>query len=437
MRLLQIWMIGLGLTALIFGRPGQNPTQPEPVDTGDVVFTGYEINRLKTFSPLGKLPRNRTNSYADDPQAAHFGQYLFFDTRFSANGQVSCATCHDPQKDWTDGKTVAVGLDKINRNTQSLWNVAYNRWYFWDGRVDTLWSQALHPIENPKEMGFNRLALAHRIAEDEDLRSAYTAIFGEPPDLSDSTRYPREGRPIPDAMDDPAHVSWSGMAEADQVVVNRIFSNVGKALEAYQRKLISKDAPFDTFVSGLTEKDPEKWKALPAEAQRGLKIFLGRGQCTMCHFGNNLTDMEFHNIGLTLNPHVPVDWGREKGIVQVQEDPFNGKSPYSDNTKRRTNQKLLYLRYDEHNIAAFKTPSLRNVAKTGPYMHDGRFDTLEEVLKFYSELRGAPPIGHREEAMMPVNLTEAETQEMLALLRSFTGKPLDPALLEKPLAPLP
>lgn len=418
---------------------------------GEVEFTAKERYRIGTFSPVPEPPPNPTNRYADDPAAAHLGRWLFFDTRFSKNGEVSCATCHDPAHDWTDRLAVSEGLGPVSRNAPTLWNVAHSRWQFWDGRADSLWAQWVHPLEDPQEMGFSRLEAAHLVHADEDLRAAYRAVFGELPDLADRSRFPARGRPIlrsddftwrrahPELLKEPydeLETAWIAMAASDREAVNRMTANLGKALEAYQRQLVSRDALFDRYCRGLREDDPDDLAALSPAAQRGLRLFLNK-QCRLCHFGPGLTDNAFHNTGLAVPEDAEFDNGRPDGIHVVQADPFNGAGAYSDAPDWEGNGKLRWVVINEHVFGAYKTPTLRNVARTAPYMHDGRFETLEEVLRFYSELPGGPPTGHREETMLPANFTNGEIRDLVAFLESLTGAAPDPKLLRPPDSPVP
>src|SRR6185295_17867475 len=129
-------------------------------------FTDLEVKRLLQHSPLPPPPPDETNAKADDPRAARLGRALFFDARLSGNGRLACASCHQPERSWTDGMALAHGADEGRRQTPSLWNVAYSRWYFWDGRADSLWSQALQPIESPREMAGSREAAVRLVRED-------------------------------------------------------------------------------------------------------------------------------------------------------------------------------------------------------------------------------------------------------------------------------
>ena len=436
------------LSLVFFSLQACTPVPPDekaPTDAGDtdndkpkpaVAFSTKELRELKKLSPLpSKLPNNPTNKVANDPKAAHFGQFLFYDKRLSSNGEISCATCHDPDKGLGDGIPLSKGVGQTPRNAPHLWNLAFNRWFFWDGRADTVWMQAMGPIESPKEMGYSRLQLAHLLRKDSALKKAYEEIFGPLPDLSDEKRFPLKGGPIGES-DDPLRKAWEGMKEDDQKTINVIFSNVAKAIEAYQRKLLSKNSPFDVFVEGLKTNDASKLKALSASAQRGAQIFVGKGNCTLCHTGSNFTDMEFHNIGLALPANrTQADSGRFLGIPEVKASKFNGLGPYSDGPDDDINDRIRFVKQNSNNLGEFKTPSLRSVARTGPYMHDGRFKTLEEVVNFYNDLKDKPAIGHREESLQKLKLSDQQKKDLVAFLKSLTGKPLSAELLKQPSNP--
>lgn len=406
------------------------PTQPQ-TDDGAVAFSEAQIRRILQHS-LAAPPSNPSNRFADDPAAARFGQALFFETRFSANGKISCATCHDPQRDFTDGKPLGEAIGIMNRHTLSLWNVAHNRWQFWDGRADTLWAQALDPIETPIEYGGNRLKVAHILYDDESFRQAYESIFGAMPNLGNSRHFPAEGRPIPDDPAHPHHITWSSMKEKDQQAINRIFANVGKAIEAYERLLISDQSNFDEFVEGLKTNDATKRQKLSPSAERGLALFIDRANCRLCHTGPNFTDGEFHNTGVPPQPGLRPDPGRFDGSARVVKNPFNARGMFSDDRTGPSSEKISFLLQTPETWGQFKTPSLRNVANTAPYMHQGQFQTLREVVEFYSTRKRAVQIGHHQETILtPLHLSEQEIDDLVAFLESLTGDPL-PAHLTKP-----
>jgi len=401
-----------------------------PITIRGITIPATNVLEILKLSPLPELPPNPTNQYADNEDAALLGQHLFFDSRLSANGEVSCATCHQAETDWTDQKPVSEGLETVTRNAPTLWNVAYQRWYFWDGRKDTLWSQALGPIEHPKEMGGSRLRSYLLLQSTEVYQSLYDKAFGPLPQLTSTSDF-KDARPVAEDPSDQMHQNWQALKESDQEALNRVFSNIGKSMEAYQRQILSTAAPFDRFVDAILNWKEDDMDQLSDAAIRGMILFTGRGQCILCHTDSNFTDNEFHNIGLDRGER-PLDQGRYPAIAQVKTDPFNGQGLYSDDTTLEANQALHYVAPKDNNLVEFKTPTLRNIANTAPYMHDGRFASLKEVLEFYSTLPDTPAIGHREESLQPLKLTEEELNDLEAFLNSLTGAPLNERLLKAP-----
>ncbi len=397
-------------------------------------YSQAELAAIERHSPLGKLPLGATDGVADSAPAAIFGQYLFFDTAFSADGNVSCATCHKPTLAFTDGRALAKGLAVGTRNTPTLIDAVFNHWFFLDGRTNSLWSQALQPLENVHEFGSDRLSVAHRIAGDPPLRAAYRGVFGALPALDDKARFPAHARPDPDPQNAPDR-AWRAMAPADRTSVNRLFSNLGKAIEAYERKLVGGASPFDTYVAGLRETDPAKLKAISPAAKRGLRLFVGAGNCELCHAGPTFSDGQFHNLGLPLLPGETPDRGRADGIGAVRADIFNAAGPFSDNPHAEAKQQLEFLPAPASQLGAFKTPTLRNVALTAPYMRDGRFATLAEVMRFYAQGAAASSgrlVGTREAtANLVPHLTAAQQADLISFLETLTGPP-PPASLTGP-----
>ena len=385
-------------------------------------FTAVEVERILQHSPVGEPPPDPTNAVADHPGAARLGQTIFFDRRFSGTGKVACVTCHDPLKGLGDGKPMPEGFP-VDRNVPTLWNIAYGRWFFWDGRADSLWSQALKPLENPREHNFTRLQVVHLIRSDLRLKELYEKVFGSLPSLGDAARFPAAGGPgVP---------AWAAMADGDRAVVDRIFSNVGKSIAAYERRLVSRNSRFDTFVEGLRKGDRTKMAALSPGARLGLKVFVGKGNCRLCHSGPAFTDGEFHNLGIRPNRGGPTPL-RFDAIPELQRDPFNGKGVFSDNREAGA-KKVDYLVHLPDLWGQVKTPGLRNVAKTGPYMHQGQFKTLSDVAFFYSTLQDVLQAGHHERTMLlPLFLSPPELSGVVEFLESLTDESIDPALLKSP-----
>ncbi len=390
-------------------------------------FTAVELRRILRLSPLPDLQDDPSNAVADDPRAAALGERLFFEPGLSIDGERSCASCHDPRLDWTDGQRVSDPEARFPKNTPSLWNTAYNRWFFFNGRADSAWAQALGPLETDGEMGSSRLRTIHFVASDPELRAAYVDVFGLLPDgLDDPARFPPAGRPIPASPEDPLHRAWASMNDADRHQANMAFTNLGKALAAFERRLITSETPFDRFVATLRDTTVAAsgggaaipvTEAFPVTAMRGLKLFVGRGACTLCHSGPLLSDGEFHDLGIALGDGMRIDPGRHRGVLQVLRSPFTRVGRYADAVV--PDAPVFFLDQGTHQLGEFKTPSLRNVAGTAPYMHDGRFATLEEVVRFYSTREGALPLGHPTTLLQPLGLSDEEIADMVSFLETL------------------
>ena len=404
------------------------------------LYTADELSAIYRHSPLGRLPPDPTNRVAEDPNAAALGQFLFFDSRFSANGRISCATCHNPALAFCDGRALSKGIAVGTRNVPTVLDVAYSQWFFLDGRTDSLWSQALQPFENAAEFGGDRLQMVLMTLRDPDLRTAYQQVFGSLPALSGE--FPsavHHARPDADPQS-PVAQAWRNISPADRRVVDEIFSNLGKAIAAFERKLLGGPAPFDRYVAGLRSHDPTLQRAISPAARRGLKLFVGAGRCELCHSGPAFTDGQFHNLGLPLLPGQAADTGRADGIRRLQGDPFNGVGHFSDAAGTTDAQsRLSFLPDPASQLGAFKTPTLRNVALTAPYMHDGRFTTLEQVLDFYgrgNQAKHGQTVGLRERTVDLVpHLTGSQDADLVAFLQTLSSPPLPSASTHAPAHP--
>jgi cytochrome c peroxidase len=387
-----------------------------------VTFDQRERQIVFSLSPLPPPPRDTTNRVDGNPEAIALGKRLFSDARLSGSGEFSCATCHDAARGWADGKEVAVAAGVGARNTPSLWNVAHSRWYFWDGRADSLWSQALKPIESAVELDGSRAQVARVIHDDPALRASYEALFGALPPLADARRFPPTGGPLAD--DEERQLNWWRMAVEDRAAVTDVFVNAGKAIAAYEATIVSKPAPFDRFVAEL--KEGKRPAAISAAAQRGLKTFIGIGNCVLCHSGPNFTNKEFHDIRVPPRTTAgAIDTGRGGGVPLLLEDEFVAAGAHSDDPEGTRAMHLLYLDFEGGFAGHFRTPSLRNVAQTAPYMHAGQYRTLEEVVLHYSRLEDAvEPVEreHIELLIRPFPLDEREIDDLVAFLESLTSE---------------
>jgi len=347
-----------------------------------------EILRSLTLSSLPPLPGDASNLVADDLRAAEFGRQLFFDPRLSATGSVSCSSCHQPERRFTDGLDKGQGIGQSKRNTPSIVGVAYSPWLYWDGRRDSLWSQALSPLEDPVEHGGNRFQYARFIAATPDYREQYELLFGTLPDLAD-----------PDSID-------------------RVFTNVGKVIAAYERLLMPGRARFDDYVDAVVANDTIAQEALlNPDEERGLKLYIGAASCTQCHNGPLFTNNEFHNTGVLSYPGDVPDRGRIAGVREVLSTQFNCRSNYGD-AETKECAELEFSRSGYEVMGAFRTPSLRNLENTAPYMHKGQLKTLADVLQHYSDAPLAM-IGHNE--AKPLELNRRELQQLEAFLGTLAA----------------
>jgi cytochrome c peroxidase len=353
------------------------------------LFDNANIKSILSHGPW-PLPKagDAGNEFSGNRAAISLGKKLFFDPRLSVNKSVSCATCHDPKKAFSDGLAVSKSLDPksaLTRNSPSLLNAAHERWYGWDGASDSQWSQSLRPLLDAREMGLNMDKLKAVVSEQKDIYLAYRTIFPEPS---------------------------SNSSEVVSV-------NVAKAIGAYVATLYSGKSPFDRFRDNLARGDLAKAATYPIEAQRGLKIFVGKGQCGICHAGPIFSNGEFGDTGIPffVRPGV-VDSGRHGGIEELRRSPYNLLGAFS-RADDATKQKTLYVDLQHRNFGEFKVPSLRNVAKTAPYMHGGSHATLEAVVNHYSELNIDRLHADGDQILKPLKLSDQEKRDLVAFLKSL------------------
>jgi cytochrome c peroxidase len=412
-------LLGGGLLAAAVALAACQPANPHR-------WSADEADTLRGLwlGSLPALPPDPSNAYAGDPRAARLGHRLFFDTRFSSNGAVSCATCHLPERQFQDDLPLARGVGTTARRTMPIAGTAYSPWLFWDGRKDSQWAQALGPWENPVEHGGDRTQYVHLAAA--DYRAEYEAIFGPLPDL---TGLPAHAGP---AVADPAAVAaWDALGPGERAAISRVYANLGKAVAAYERLLMPGPTRFDAYVEALLAGDPQRAAAaFSADEAAGLRLFIGRASCLDCHNGPLFTNNDFHNTGVPAAADLPDDSGRLLGAQQVLADEFNCLSVYSDAAPEDCGE-LRFLVADDHDLARkFRPPSLRGAAGRPPYMHSGQLATLEDVLRHYNTAPAAPA-GHTE--LKPLRLNSREAAQLTAFLRTLDGPPAaDPHWLAPP-----
>jgi len=376
-------------------------------------FTEAEKATIASLSldALPPLPPDPSNRYADDPAAAAFGATLFFDQRMSPDGVVACGTCHLIDRQFQDDLPLAKGVSTGNRRTMPLAGVAWGPWFFWDGRRDSLWSQALVPLEDGREHGGTRAFYAHFIAD--NFRERYERIFGPLPDLS---AVPASAGPLGNTIE---RAAWEGIDSAKKEEVDRVFANLGKALAAFERSIVPERTHFDRFVRAIAlGNNPNEADAFNAEEIAGLKFFIGKGQCSTCHNGPRMTDDTFHNTGVPTVPGLPEDLGRQAAVAQVEADPFNCLGKFSDADPKACGELRFMVKDDPRLTRAYKPPSLRGAATRPPYMHSGQFATLDEVVEHYATAPAAPS-GETELHSFP--LSERERQQLIAFLKTLSN----------------
>lgn len=359
-------------------------TIPQP-DWSDNEIAVLQSLSLAALPPLDEDP---SNSVADSPQAAEFGARLFMDARLSANGGISCATCHQPIRRFTDGLQKGQAIGTSQRNTPSIVGVAYSPWMYWDGRRDSLWAQALSPLEDVSEHATDRRQVVNLISSDEEYRSRYASIFGAFPELTNSE------------------------------AITHVFVNVGKAIAAFERTLMPSPSRFDDYVAAVQSGDVKRQKEIFSDDEAwGLRHFIGAANCTQCHNGPLLTNNEFHNTGVINFPGETPDKGRIDGVRLVQSSEFNCLSDYSDDLEKRCAE-LQFARTGAELIGAIRVPSLRNLENTQPYMSKGQLPTLTEVLLHYNAAPEAM-IGHNE--AKPLGLSQRELSQLESFLLTLAS----------------
>ena len=389
-------------------------------DEDKAVLASLNLKRLPA------PPVDPSNAVEQLPAAVELGERLFNDARFSSNGAVSCATCHDPQKQFQDGLPVGHGVGAGSRRSMPIVGAGYGSWLFWDGRKDSLWAQALGPLEDALEHGGNRTRYAHLIAA--HYRTEYESLFGAMPQTNG---LPGEAGPNGSAAE---KAVWAAMTVRQRADVSRVFSNIGKAIAAYEKSLQHQPSLLDHYIDAVLRNDPAAQQILRSDEVKGLRLFIGKAQCVTCHNGPLLTDQQFHNTGVPPRDPARPDRGRAVATAKVLGDEFNCLGPFSDAQLKQC-QELRFMESGDPSMeGAFKTPGLRGVAMRPPYMHAGQFASLDEVVRHYVVAPHAA-VGHSElqhahaqeagntgshTAREPIRLSAQEQQDLVAFLRALS-----------------
>ena len=327
---------------------GCKPGAAPPADDGVLTPATFSLESLPVGldEVLAKVP-------ADNPitkEKIELGRHLYFDKRLSKDGTISCATCHDPNKGWTDQAAVSTGIggQKGGRSAPTVINRLFSDLQFWDGRAASLEEQAVGPIANPIEMGETHDAVVEKLSGIAGYKPLFKAAFGD-----------------------------------ETVTIDRI----GQAIATFERTIVSGNSPYDKFKAGDKT-------ALSESAQRGMAIFFdnNKGRCSICHTGHNFTDETYHNLGVGFDG----DPSKHQGRVEITKKP--------------------------EDTGAYKTPTLRNIAQTAPYMHDGSEKTLEAVVRLYVEGGVKDGNPHLDPEMKPLELTADERKDLVEFMKALTGE---------------
>ncbi|HZZ71740.1 MAG TPA: cytochrome c peroxidase [Pirellulales bacterium] len=374
----------LGKGELTRGIPGDGPLTQAQLRTW--LDNPHNHEALEIELPLGLAAGvSQVKGLKENPLTRakiELGRQLYFDKRLSADGTVSCATCHDPGNGWAKHTQFGVGIraQQGGRNSPVAFNRILSDKQFWDGRAASLEEQAIGPIQNPIEMGNNHPACVKCLAGIEGYRLEFAKVFG------------------------------------GAITIER----VGQALASFERTIVTGPSPYDyeEVVRPFARLDPDDIKDDPAlskkyqqaladakahpmseSAKRGRDLFFSaKANCTACHVGANFTDEQYHNLGVGMKA----------------DKPDLGRAAISKNPK---------------DTGAFKTPTIRNVALTAPYMHDGSQKTLAEVVEYYS--KGGEPNPHLDEKVKKLDLTAQDKSDLVEFMKACTGEfnPANPGRL--------
>jgi cytochrome c peroxidase len=425
--------------------------------------------RLSTLAHPPPPPPDPTNQWADNPAVAALGKNLYFETAFSGPSRladslrrpttdgrapagqpinISCATCHDLRHGGVDVSSVpgnvSVGSGLTDVNALPTINSAHRRSVFWNGRLDTLWALNLVVCESDTTLNGSRLQTAHVLADryGDDVQALFSSVL--PPDWRERARaLPATGKP--------GVAAYDNLSDADHALAITLLVLWAKAIAAYERQLVSADSDFDRFIADGPHSDH-----ISNGAKRGARLFVGKAGCIDCHSGPLLTDEAFHDVGVPqAGLAVPTEtdctagstcdctpgagknclpWGAYNGLLWMRD---NGPKWYPmidawNDDRAAVPHGAPATPFDESLKGAWRTPSLRDVALTAPYMHDGIYQTLEDVVWHYNDGgRGevANAVGTPAPQLKPIGLTAGEAADLVQFLKSLTGAALDPALI--------
>jgi cytochrome c peroxidase len=352
----------------------------------DVSYSDTEMAFIRSHGPWPPpFDGDASNRLSGNPEALLLGARLFSDRRLSRGNAISCATCHIPILAFADGKSTGEGFGKVDRNTPTVLNVAFHRWYGWDGGSDSLWMQNIRPVVSILEMdGVSATRLA--VEADPGYSRFYVDLYGQAPE----------------------------QATNDELLVF-----AAKTIAAYLETLVTAPTSFDHFRQALLDGNEEVMAQYPLSAQRGLKIFSGRGRCSVCHFGPGFSNGEFAETGIPYFTSSGVDKGRFGGIKKVMTSPYNRLGVFNDSPDRSGKDRTRFLRQRHDSFGQFRIPGLRSVSRTAPYMHNGSLQTLEDVIEHYSHIDMDRLHTDGELILKPLNLSNQDARDLVRFLETL------------------
>lgn len=380
----------------------------------DTVVADF-LERVEPFL-LSKLDRNEpdpSNRFSGNPDAVELGKRLFFDVNMSAYGTISCATCHVTDGEFIPNESHRAGFDRKFRPVMPVIGAQYQSFLFWDGRADSLWMQALGPIENPTEHNLTRTEAVAKLTS--GYRDELETILG----ISIDQVQERRASPIGDAE---AREEWASLKAEEQHVINELYATLGKMIAAFEEQIPIYPSKWDEWVAATID-DPAAYFDIPTDVIDGFNLFTGKGRCATCHTGPLYTDMDFHNTGLPALDGMPPDLGRQASVLGLLTDPFNCTGPFSDVDESGCPELRFMNISAERTFGTFRTPSLRDVGHRSYLGHAGQIRGIAEMVDHYNQAPAGPygaMLGQGPlTELVPLNLTEDEMAALIAFLEAI------------------
>lgn len=362
-----------------------------------------------TLTQLEKPARDPSNRFSGDIDAIALGEQLFFDENLSRSGKISCASCHVTDGKFIPNESIPAQSDRTFRSVPSLLGAAYSDFLFWDGRADSLWAQALGPLETMSEHDLTRTEVVQYVS------NAYRHDWPEMENLTENLRASPVG-------DQHAREAWATLTLEAQSLINQRFADVGKYIAAYEETLAIPTSAWDDWISDAVN-DPAKTAEIPASIIRGFNLFVGPAKCAQCHHGPLFSDFDFHNTGMPSRAGRAMDLGLQGGLLIVLNSPFNCQGRFSDAGSEDCKPLEFINLSMSRSIGAFRTPTLRSVSQKSVFGHAGQFSDLRDVIRHYQAAPESPlrnlaraPAGSD---IQPLNLTETDIDDLVAFLESL------------------